>query len=77
MSLLGQSRGFERAPDTSASPPKATELLHHGKWRDGPKSDMARIHSITSSAVESSVGEMVTPSAFAAFRLITSRLLKK
>ena len=28
-------------------------------------------HSITSSAVASSVGEMVTPSAFAAFRLIT------
>jgi hypothetical protein len=44
--------------------------LAQGKFHRGPS--LASLHSITSSARASSTGETVSPSAFAAFRLMTS-----
>jgi hypothetical protein len=60
----------------SAMPLKATKLLCDSKmtlWAKLRHKQCSKPfhHSITSSAVASSVGEIVTPSAFAAFRLIT------
>ena len=38
----GQKRGFERAPETSAVAPIATQSLHRGNRRCGPNADIAR-----------------------------------
>jgi len=39
MTAMGHQRHFEHALSMSALPLIATELLHDGKWRDGPKGD--------------------------------------
>ncbi len=40
MSLMGQQRPINAVDDESGLPPTADELLHHGKRRKGPDSDI-------------------------------------
>ena len=54
----------------SALPPKADMAQHRCDVRFVPKADIAAVYSITSSAVESSVGGTVSPSILAVWMLM-------
>ena len=54
----------------SAMPPIATKFCRVAECSEGPIPEVAEFYSITSSAVASSVGGMVSPSALAVVRLI-------
>src|SRR6516164_9643477 len=51
---------------------RARRERHRSRCTAYDCNELAPLHSITSSAVESSVGGIVTPSAFAVLRLITN-----
>src|SRR5258706_1489748 len=72
MSDLGQSRRFDDVRVTSAFPPIATKERTSRDVSNVPEADITSLHSITSSARASSVGEMVRPSALAGLRLTTN-----
>ena len=75
MSALGQKRTSKRVRVMSAIPPKADIGTQSCDVRFVPKADILhcsieRRYSITSSAVASSVGGTVRPSALAVFAFI-------
>src|SRR5262249_56777203 len=71
MSALGQKPTYAVQKVMSALPPKADMCSTVADVRYGPKADIAP-YSITSSAVASRAEGIVTPSAFAVLRLMTS-----
>src|SRR6516165_9467989 len=77
MSALGQKQTLQSVRPMSALPPKAdiAECCRHVRFV--PKADKVhrskkRCYSITSSAIESSPGGIVRPSALAVLRLMTN-----
>ena len=72
MTALGQTRKSAPASATSDLPPTTDITSQSGHFREVPKCDIVRVHSITSSAVVSSDGGMVRPSVFAVLRLTTN-----
>ena len=80
LTVVGQKRGFEHASSTSALAPIATVLLQHSNRRSGPQPDVSNhskrsLYSMTSLASARSFGGILSPIAFAAFRLTTSSIL--
>ena len=67
-----QSRRFEPASATSASPRFQTYCCPRSKRRLGPTAEVTKVHSITTSALSNSLCGMLMSSAFAVFRLMAS-----
>ena len=75
MSALGQKQTSALQKGMSALPPKADMCSTTRDVCLGPRADIVRPYSITSSARASTDGGMVRPIALAVFRLITNSYL--
>jgi hypothetical protein len=75
MSALGQKQTSAACTVGVRFTPESGHVQCTGHVRFGPIADISSGYSITSSAVASSVGDIVRPISLAVFRLITSLYL--